>query len=534
MRYILNISIFIIVSACIISCQDDFFDIKPLDKITEADVWNDATFIEAFVVSKYRALDHGFAWEAWLSSCTDESYISADRGQFHYTRGTISPDNPGYRSRWSSYYNYIRLCNIFFEKISDAPISDQLKRQYTGEMKFIRAFCYGDLVKRFGGVPIIDKSFKPGDDWMVTRNTYDECVNFILEDLDDAANLLKDFPMTGSQVGRATQGAALALKARVLLYAASLLTNPGLDRNKWQKAADAAKAVIDLGKYSLVDEYSDIWNVKRNSEIILDRAFLARLFEQQIDLENSSTGYLGWVGNTPTLNLVENYETIKGILPKDDPDFNPNNPYIDRDPRLTASILVSGAMWKGRPLEPWVPGGLDSRDAHSSNTFTGHYMKKFMQESVVPVNNAVTGDQHWIYFRLGEIYLNYAEAMFQLGNEDVAREYLNKIRKRKSVNMPDVNDTGDALYKKIQRERMIELAFEEHRFWDVRRWKIAMDTENQPFRGVEITKNDDGSFTFLEKVVESKLFLEQHYWHPIPRSEIEKNNKLVQNPEYAN
>ena len=536
MRYILNFLIVIIVSACMVSCQDDFLDKKPLDRMTEADVWNDATLIEAYVVSKYRALNNGFSQEAWLSSCTDESYIYSDRGQLSYTRGTITPDNPGYRNGWGSNYRYIRLCNIFFEKIDDAPISDQLKRQYTGEMKFIRAYCYSSLVKQFGGVPIIKKSFNAGDDLIVTRDSYDECVDFIVEDLDDAASILKDFPMTGSDIGRATQGAALALKSRVLLYAASLLSNPNADRNKWQKAADAAKAVIDLGEYSLVDEYSDIWNVKRNSEIIMDRAFLARLFEQQIDLENTPNSYGGWGGNFPSLNLVENYETIKGILPKDDPDFDSNNPYSDRDPRLTASILVSGSMWKGSAVEPWLPGGKDSRDGINPwcATVTGFYMKKFMQESVIANYNSVTGDQHWIYFRLGEIYLNYAEAMFHVGDENVTREYLNKIRKRKSVNMPDINDTGDALYKRIQRERMVELAFEEHRFYDVRRWKIAMDTENEPFRGVEITKNNDESFTFTEIVVESKLFLEQHYWHPIPRSEIEKNDKLVQNPGYYN
>ncbi len=532
MRYLF---ISIIILTCTVSCQDDFLDKKPLDRMTEEDVWNDQTLIEAYVVSKYRALVHGFSTEAWLASFTDETYIPGDRGHYSYIHGTLSPEDPGSKNNWSGNYSYIRLCNIFFEKIDEAPVDDQLKKQLTGEMKFIRAYCYADLVKKFGGVPIIKKSFNPDDNLMVTRDSYDDCVNFILLDLDEAATLLKDFPMIGDKKGRATLGAVLALKSRVLLYAASKLANPDMDINKWQKAADAAKAVIDLGQYELVDEYSDIWNVKRNSEVILDRAFLAKLFEQQIDLENTPNGYGGWGGNWPTLDLIEDYETTKGLLPKDDPDFDPNNPNVNRDPRLTASILVSDAMWKGRPVEPWTPGGKDSRDGLNPwcATVTGYYVKKFMQESVMPNYYAVTGDQHWNFFRLGEIYLNYAEAMYHVGNEAVAREYVNKIRKRKSVNMPEITETGDVLYKRIQHERRIELAFEEHRFWDVRRWKIAMEIENKPFRGVDITKNADGSYTYTEKVLENKLFLEQHYWHPIPRSEREKNDQLVQNPGYS-
>ena len=472
-------------------------------------------------------------WTYWFSTASDEAVRGNGTYLFSYNDGTLSPDNYGTLNKWPVNFTPIRLCNDFLENIDQSPITDNLKNQYTAEIKFLRAFYYAELNMEFGGVPIITKAFLPSDNFEIPRNTYDECVDFIIKDLDDAASILKDYPMTGNNVGRATLGSALALKSRVLLHAASPLVNPSMDKSKWQKAADAAKAVIDLGKYSLVANYSDLWLVKRNSEIIMDKAYLSKLFKQQFDLMVGINGDGGWGGNNPTQNLVDDYEMTNGKLPKDDPLYDPQNPYVNRDPRFYASILYSGAPWHGRTYEPWIPFGRDSKDGIQPwcTSFSGYSLRKLVQP-LIPLYNSLAGDGHATIFRLGEIYLNYAEAMYQLGGEDVAREYVNKIRQRPSVNMPPITESGDALYKRIQHERRIELAFEEFRYFDVRRWKVAMDIENLPLRGVEVSKKSDGSFTYNYYNLGERKFEEKMYWHPIPRTEIERDPALVQNPGY--
>lgn len=532
MRYLVIIIGLFLFSA-LSSCERDFLDKSPLDKISDNDVWKDPALITAFVTSKYKGLRHGFIYGIWTSSCTDESFIGADN--LAYIDGSLSPENPGPQNTWFNDYSFIRNCNLFMEKIEEAPVDGALKTRLIGEIKFIRAFIYARLIKTYGGVPLILKTFQSADDFAVTRASYDECVDFIVDELDEAADILKSYPMTGKDVGRATQGAALALKSRVLLYAASVLNNPSMSTDKWQKAAEAAKAVIDLGQYSLVDNYSDIWNEKMNAEVIMARYFEAKNFEQQIDLENQPNGYLGWGGNGPTQNLVDDYETTNGLLPRNDPSYDPQNPYINRDPRLANSILYNGSPWKGRAVEPWLPNGLDSKDGINpwcASQTGGYYIKKFMLE-IDPVYYAVTGDQAWNFFRLGEIYLNYAEALFHVGDEDGARTYLNKIRSRPSVDMPPVTESGDALYARIKNERRVELAFEEHRFWDVRRWKINSVIGNQPVRGVNVVKNSDGTFTYNYYDVFTTVAFQEHMnVLPIPRSEIERAPSLAQNPGY--
>lgn len=538
MKKYIFILAFLISLGTFISCDKDFLDIKPIDRLSDDAVWNDESLLTAFVNqihanSIWSMMDHEFM----VGSCTDETYMLGARGDDVYLWGLLSTDNEGVLGQWSGRYSTIAYCNTYLEKISISVLPEYVKNKLTGQVKFMRAYLYFELNKRFNGVPIIDKPFSSDGDFNVPRNTYEECLSFMLKDLDDAASLLKDYPMTGADVGRVTYGAALALKSRILLHAASPLVNPTNDKAKWQKAADAAKAVIDLGKYSLVDNYSDIWNVKRNSEVIWDKAYVDKNRIEGFNLWNQIASLDGWGGNAPTQNLVDDFELLNGKLPKDDPEYDPQNPYINRDPRFYASILYNGALYRGLPYDPWLPGGKDSPDCKypwCASKTGGYSLKKFMQESVVGVygSNQKNGDQHAILIRLGEIYLNYAEAMYHLGAEDIAREYINKIRQRPSVNMPPVTESGEELYKRIQHERRIELVFEEFRFDDVRRWKIAIETENQPFYGVHVLKNSDGSFTYNYYKITDRVFKEQHYWHPIPRYELEKDNKLVQNPGY--
>ena len=410
-------------------------------------------------------------------------------------------------------------------------------------MRFLRAYIYANLIWRYSKVPIITKVFDLHDDFKVTQSSYDDCVKFIDSELDTAAAQLPA-NQPASQEGRASANACLALKARVLLYDASLLNNTNHDNAKWQAAADASAALLNVG-YSLNPDYQSTIHTEKNEKIY------ARYFTQanstNFSLEEGRNGSNGWTSQNPSQNQVNAYEmAATGKLPYiEQPDgslvlnpgsgYDPNNPYVGRDPRLDASILHDGSVWQGRATETF-DGGLDSPESSIqpwNASLTSYAYKKGVVESIPPSGSSVKPTNPWIFFRYAEVLLNYAEAEFELGNETVARQYINMVRARPSVNMPPVTETGDALRARIQNERRVELAFEEHRFFDVRRWKIAAVTENIPISRMQITKQANGTKIYQIKSLEARSFLPQHYLIPIPRSEVDKSlGSLKQNPGY--
>ncbi|AFD06587.1 RagB/SusD family nutrient uptake outer membrane protein [Solitalea canadensis] len=524
------------------ACEKDFLDRKPLDTYSELDVWTDINLVQTYVNSKYRAFPHVYNWDVasgtGLSAAADEGYSKFNyENVFSWNKGTITPDNLSMDS-WSTNYGYIRDCNTFFEKIGGVSGDENLKKRLIGEMKMIRAWCYFDLVTRFGGVPIITKSYTLTDTaYMVKRNTYAECMNFITTELNETIALLPE-SYSGIDEGRITKGAALALKSRALLYAASPLNNPSNDKAKWQAAADAAKAVIDLaaqGEYQLYqgNDYKQIFLQKFNSEIILSFGMNGTNWESVLDIFICPNGYHGWSVYAPSQNLVDAFQMSNGKSITDPTSgYNPSKPYENRDPRFYASVLYNGADFKGRKAE-YFKGGMDSPQSPVENwnaTLTGYNWRKYADES--NDLNTTGSSQNWIIFRLTEMYLNYAEAQVELGNEAEALQYLNLVRNRNSVKMPAVAATGDALQEAIQLEREIEFCFEGHRFFDVRRWKIAMQTENKPLRAVNITKNTDGTFNYEYYTLQQRTFKEANYLFPIPQYEREKNKLLTQNPLY--
>ena len=533
------ISLIVFFSSC------DVLDLKPLDKISEADAWNDQALIETYVNGTYRAIPHGFRQDVLAAAC-DETYCIHNYGSLYQVQqGSMTSDNVsslGNVNYWNTAYSNLRNINIFFENINDSPVDQTFKNRTIGEMKFLRAFIFAHLIWRNGGVPLITMVFQLNEDYSVTRNTYDECVDFIISELDEAMGLLPA-KQPANQWGRASGDACQALKARVLLYAASELNNPEHNNTKWQRAASAAEALLD--KYSMIDDYQSIF-LANNDEIIFSRSF-TQSNSSSYHLWNGRNGSSGWTAENPTQNLVNAYEMAatgeKPFIEQSDGSlivnpqsgYDPNNPYEGRDPRFYASILYDGSVWMGRETETWH-GGLDSPESGSNGwdaSKTSYAFKKFMNENIPPTGSSVMPTNPWIWFRYTEVLLNYAEAKFELGEEDVAREYLNKIRSRASVNMPPVTDTGDKLRKRIQEERRIELVFEEHRFFDVRRWKIAMDTENKDLMAMNIQKLPDGSKTYSQELLMRRSFLEQHYLIPIPRTEIERSlGSLVQNSGY--
>jgi hypothetical protein len=526
------------------ACNDDFLEREPLDAISDAAVWKDVTLVNAYVSEVYATLRAGWIDNSRLDISSDDGHgIEKDPAQL-IQRGEVTPSSMGYLlTPWTEYYRTITRCNKFLTNVKGENLellqAENAARinEMVGEMKFLRAYAYSRLLAYYGGVPIMPEDFELGDDYNLPRNTYDEVLALIVSDLDAAAAVLPlNWP--AKDLGRATKGAALAIKSIALFYAASPWQNPTNDLAKWQKAADATLAVIDLKVYSLHPDYKELFMEKGNynKEAIfyfITQQALKSSGEYRIELKMFPNGAGGWSHPSPTQNLVDSYEMKSGKLPKDDPAYDPQNPYVNRDPRFAASILFDGAPFKGRQLETFLPGGKDSNVGSEgwNASWTGYNIRKFIDENISTPNTLNTSNPNWMYCRYGEILLNYAEIQFNLGKEDIAREYLNKIRSRTSVNMPAVTDAGAALMKRIINERRVELYAEEHRFFDIRRWKLTFADKN--LYRVNITKDiSTGKKTYAIAAFQKFDLPEKMYLAPIPQGEIEKSPALVQNPGY--
>jgi hypothetical protein len=525
---------------CLFSCSKNVMDKKPLNSYSDAVVWQDSTLIKAFVNNVYRSMPTGNfgGLPTYLGCFTDEEEVIGDGFDAVFNAGNVTPSNiigtP--LDYWGPYYGVIGKCNIFLDRIQQSGIAEPLKKQLTGEIKVLRAYAYFRLISFYGGVPVIKKPLTLADDLKIARSSYDECSAFIITELDEAIAML---PLTyaAADQGRITKGAAMSIKSRTLLYAASPLNNSANDKTKWQKAADAAKAVIDLNVYSLYSDYKNLFlrAAAYNSEIIWQRPYNNLVdFEIAVEVALYPPGSNGRSQTSPIHNVVADYETVNGLLPQDDPSYNPQNPYVNRDPRLNASILYDSALFKGRRIQIFTPGGIDADIAGSTVPRPGYYLRKFNDTTIVDPINTRIGNTPWTFFRYAEILLNYAEASYFLGDETNARTYVNKVRSRPGVLMPPVTESGIALLKRIQNERRIELAFEGHRFFDVRRWKIAPQVLNVNAKKMSVIKNTvTGVRTYtVVDLLPARAFSDKNYLLPIPQTEIDRDPSLIQNPGY--
>lgn len=540
----------------------DILDVEPLDTYTQEDVFTDVNLLKAYVHRNYTLPQNGWSHKALRFSC-DESYNNFNwEGSYTVLEGAVTPDQLGNLDIWSSYYENIKNCNIFFNNMDKVNLVNQPQRNYLiGEELFFRAYYYMELVNRYGGVPLITKAYQLDDTDKVMdikRNSYEECVDSIVKWFDDAAELLPVKYDSDLDFGRVTKVAALAMKSRMLLYAAS----PWWGVRTYKEAADASKEVIDLcgGDGNNLDpDYKGLFLNPLSNEIIFQRLYNQE-FGHWFDWENTPNGWSGYSATCVTQEMVDSYETDGGKFPDTDwydgKTTTTVNPWENRDPRFYASIVCDGQKFRDREIQFWVnapekegekpsKGGLDSEFGRDNwNYSKSHYtIRKFMDETLLN-SWSDKGKQPWIYCRLAEIYLNYAEAMYYCGNEEVARTYVNYVRERArnmvgaqegSINMlPDVTESGEALLKKIQQERKVELAFEEHRFFDVRRWKIAESTQVGQFHGIQIVKNEDGTkeYSVINLGNERDFDASKHYLVPIPNYERRKNSALEQNPGY--
>jgi hypothetical protein len=450
------------------------------------------------------------------------------------------------RGLWQSSYNYISRTNLFFEKIEGSAIDPAALEPLEGQMHFLRAFYYFDLLRWYGSVPLVTHTFQLSDEsFDVANNTPQEVGALIVAECDLA--IAKSFSSSDAAytAGRSTKESAMALKARTLLYLASPLYNPANDQSKWTAARDANEAVMNLPQYSLVDNpagYGAMFRGENSEEVIMARYFTAvndQGWGVNTWLFPNSEG--GWSNTTPTQDLVDGYEFTTGLLPADEPTYDDQNPYENRDPRFYESILFNEAPFKSGTYDPYVDkadpsnsakAGKDSPSspiAKHNASRTGYNFKKWALEA----QNWDSGNKGpWIIFRVGEFYLNYAEAEIALGNDPEARTAINAIRTR--VNMPDVTESGAALVERYRRERRVELLLEDHRFFDIRRWMIGPETIGQPAMGVTVYKNGAVmEYDYTRVADDTRDWNDKMYFLPIPAQEILRSHEtLDQNPGY--
>ena len=590
MRPHIRISAAVLVLLGVPACNG-VLDLTPTDQLSDAAVFADPKLTQAFLNDMYRGMGHGL-YEIMLASVSDETHFIHD---YHTSEIVTSIITSSYRAalddprfshfNWSSNFSRIRQTNIFLSHIDATTFDAAWKQRMKGEAYFLRAYFYHNLMRMYGGVPLITKVYGLNEDYKVARNSFKETVDFIVANADSAAALLPT-SYTGADVGRATKGAALALKARVLLYAASDLYNVNPSANAltgyttpkdrtalWRAAKNAAQAVMDLGSYGLfrptpassqeaAQNYADLFLQKTSQEAIMSRFFLTTRDDGAYpNRDDGPNGYHTWGGNTPIQNLVDDYRMADGSK------FDWNNPahaaapYQNRDPRFYGSILHDGAPWRARPtdvknLDPAgtiqtfrqlklsdgsVVAGLDTRDSPVENwngAYSGYYLRKFIDPSL----NAQFTRQEvpWIFFRYAEVLLNYAEASIELNELGDAVNVLNQIRLRAGMPPFSAGLGQAALRDEYRNERRVEMVFEEQRFFDVRRWMIAPAVLSKVAGGINIfvegTSSTDRStwknYRYVIDTIQARAWDNKLYFMPIHINEMNRNGLLTQNPGY--
>ena len=491
----------------------------------------------------------------FLAGATDEAMYALETGAVNsYVNGGWTPANP-YSYTWDKSYTAIAEVCMYLEKIHQTDISewehnsnydiwvDQMEK-FPYELRFLRAYFYFELFKTYGDVPLVTTTLTNAQANTIKRTPADEIVKFIVDEIDEIAPHLPVSYATeaGSEVGRATRVAAYALKARTLLYAASPLFNKNNDKEKWVKAAEACKFILDnAGAWGLkLSKYADLWgeNAFFNQELIFGIGRNAsnsfEMAHYPVGVENGSSG------NCPTQSFVDQYEyqadgVTFGERNSGTIDLNAGDPYEGLDPRFALTVVKNGDEWPSNGSQKKVietfAGGFNASPKYGA-TPTGYYLKKYVDGScVTTADNQVTRRHTWIVFRFAEVYLNYAEAVYNAtGSADdatygmTANEAINVLRTRADIAMPEFTEDGEAWVERYERERLVELAFENHRFWDVRRWMKA----DEYFKNVQVAEINAAKQ--LKRTTVARQWEDKYYLYPIPQSEVKKNPNLGQNP----
>ncbi len=544
-------------------CKKNPLDITPDGRITIDDVFKDEIKTEAFLNTVYGQIPHYFYsydWLEFLAGITDEAqdargtFISWMMPQRWISGGLTTTYNPIFPLDYPTWWRGINYANLFLANIDQAKISNESYRsRLKGEAQILRAFFYWELIKQFGAMPVVKEPFAPGYDFAsLVRPDFQTSIDFIISECDDIINN-PNVPMrllNENERGRFPKSVAYAIKSEALLFAASPLWNSGGDVAKWARAATASKealqALTQNGEYALAADYESYFQKTQDlGSVLIDRETIHEIpgtNDMVFSVINAIPGTLSGgtaAGAVPSQELVDSYDmqatgepAILGYNDEDhlQPIINPasgydeNNPYVGRDPRFYATVWYNGAYYgvvNGDPytIDTYI-GGRDQLLDHTQmeHTRTGYYLRKFYDPSVQGYNGQ---SSRFKKFRLAEIYLNLAEAENEAnGPTQDAYDAVNEIRKRAHMPLLPGGLTQDQLRDRIRRERRVEFAFEENRFWDTRRWKTLNHTDKL-VTGMRITKNGNGSFSYTRFVTERRNagWQDKYLVFPIPLNE---------------
>ena len=558
-------SIIQIALLCALTSCEGFLDTR-IDTYTTADrvqtryntLWSFANAFYAPLQSGYTVLDNNL-----FAAASDEAVqTSLESDVQYFNNGSINSSVNPLSYLYDKYYEGIRAALFFLDYAEDGEMLLAQNRDTSGvtnmdnrisyqkdvrSLKWYRAeahvalaYYYSELIKMYGGVPIItntlDKEIAPGH---IERSSYDQVVEHIVSLIDSQIdNLQEDWATHSDNVaaraGRFDKATAMAIKVRTLLYAASPRNNPEGAVEKWERAARAAADLLAFRNYSMpVNRNYGSYFVGANPLYDRETIYAIRMSAGNA-LEKANypiTTPGGNSGVTPTQNLVSSYEVVGSE--------DPVNPYNNRDPRLAATIVYNGCRWNGRDID-LASKGTDDMSTQNA-TRTGYYLRKFMTDNLNLQQNA-TAQHMWVLYRHAELLLNYAEAMNEAYGPDAkpegyalsAREALAEVRNSASTSLPKVTATDkEQLRKAIKHERRVELAFEDHRYWDLIRWLDAEDVLNSTLEGVKISKTATGTPVYRNTSVEDRTFLERNYYLPFAMSEVmNSDGTLTQNPGY--
>lgn len=567
------------------SCEDmfgDFLEKAPGVDITEDSIFTSKAQVMLFLASCYeQGLESPWAsgqYKAGTSNVNNQIYSnlpvhsamadeSLNRSSWWFANqvvnGTMSLGNnydQFYEARWTA----LRMVHTMLDGIDRVPDADEIfKTQIKAEVRFLRAVLYFDMFKMYGGVSLVDRRFGPDEleDMRIPRSSVEETVKFILQDLDFAIPILPD-SYESNMRGRITKGSALALKARTLLYAASPLFNTSTpvismddpannkliiygnyDAARWQQAADAAKAVLDWapsGGIQLIEDkgvdknYRYVWEQTDNAEIILADKQSGDWWKEQRAWQYMAPDFYGTAGPQPLHSFVANFYDKRDGTPMEwgMSGVDPTKKYEELDYRFRQTIGYHGFFWSTQRGNLNIAKGPAPAGAHAANNLTGYYLKKHVPDAVNGVSARVARD--FVRFRLAEFYLSYAEALNEAqGPVPAAYEAVNRIRSRSGMPNLPAGLTKEEFRKKVQKERGIELAFEDHRWWDIRRWKVAEDFLTGEILGKQIYKveplTNPLTYRYQLYVVQRRTWRDKFYLNNFRVSEINKGY-LVQNP----
>lgn len=532
-----------------LSSCNDFLNIDPTDKATNKMVWKNTEYAEMAVNYFYADIPYLGSFNNYqcAAGMTEGLTDELKYGNMTYNAEMYIPNEISYGGIalsahytdvylgiWGSTYEEIRRANEALGKLKESAIADKDKSRLEGELRFFRGMYYFELLKRYHQAIIYDEDLsKISTDHAL--GTEQEGWDYVYNDLKFAG---ENLPVSKSAKGRLTSGAAYALMSRAMLYC-----------KRWEAVQEAAKKVIAMG-YELTPNYADAFT-DGNSEAILQYSYgAAEKVTHNFDgyyapasdhVVNGNAMYGGYA--TPTQDMVEEYELATGGPANwnawhTTTGTNAEPPYASLEPRFKATILFNGAPWRNRIIEPYIGGGdgwctWESDATTLGRTTTGYYLRKLIDEKHdYSLTQAST--QPWIACRLGEVYLNYAEACYRLGDNTAAMEYINKVRSR--VSLPAVKGlSGDNLFAALRHERKVELAFEGLYYWDMRRWGLSQSAFTGIRRhGLKIEKDANGSFNYTYVTVDNQNmnYPSKLNRFPVPQDELESNSLIEQFNEW--